>query len=343
MLKKSIGTILVLSLLIPLTGTASAYRRSHSPLCTPWTDVNWRFGNTNGTTSTDLAAFRDGANNWNTLRGANNNQFLFSDEVSSGANVVVNWDEDVTASTNCSSTTIRYITMDYDEPLSINTYAAAHEIGHTFGMRHTGRTDNLSPDGAPTFPLMGCGPQPASPPQVPLADDVAQAFARVGPRATPNWGFENGSSWWTLGGGASLVSTTVYGGTKAVNLPPGGWIRARIRKAEPGNHRMVARWRPAATDPSDHVTFQVSAVSVDYTNYPFGADACPHINTFTEGATVTYPIDEDEPVNFAGTYKSFVSPSFTVTGGSEGFRASIWVINNSDVNVRVDNVALEQT
>ncbi len=306
--------------------------------------MNWRFGTTTGASSTDLAAFEDGANNWNTLRGASDNQFLFSDEVTTGANVVVNWAIDVTANTNCTtSTTTRYITMDYEEALSINTYAAAHEIGHAHGMRHTGRTDNLSPDGAPTFPLMGCSPRPAVPPQVPLADDVAQAFARVGPRATANWGFENGTSWWTLGGGASLVSTTVYQGTNAVNLPPGGSVRMRIRKAEPGNHRLVARWRPAAIDVTGDVNFLVSAVSVNYTTYPFDADACPEINTFTEGATVQYPVDIDSPVLSALSWLSFTSSSFTVSGGSEGFRASIWVINNSDVNVRVDNVAMEET
>jgi hypothetical protein len=290
--EEDIGAILVVSLLTPFGGTVSAYRWSNSLSCTPWNDVNWRFGVTTGASSTDLNAFRDGANNWNTLKGASNNQFLFSDEVTSGANLIVNWAFMDGPDTDCTtSTTTRYITMDDTRSASYNTYAGAHEIGHTFGMRHTGKTGNLSPDGAPTFPVMGCGPlaEGVLEPQVPRADDVAQAFARVGPRATPNWGFENGTSWWALGGGATLVSTTVYQGTRAVNLPLGGAIRTRIRKAEPGNHR---------------------------------PDACPHINTFTEGVTVQYPVDIDSPVLSSLSWLSFTSSSFTVSGGSDAAAAA---------------------
>jgi len=63
-----------------------------------------------------------------------------------------------------------------------------HEVGHAHGIRHSGNKDNLAPDGAPLQPLMACSPTP-NVTEI-RADDAAQAFDRFGPRATPNWGFE---------------------------------------------------------------------------------------------------------------------------------------------------------
>lgn len=338
-LRRSLVLILLAAALV-LVGAdaADAYRRPDGSPCTPRGALRWRFASNGDSTAAQRDIFRDNVDDWDYLRTSTGAKFLSSVETTTDVNVDVRWATNVVPSTNCTNT-VRVITLDSDDSDLYIAFASTHEAGHAHGMRHTGDKDNLTPDGAPAFPVMGCGPLPDPLPTAPLGDDVAQAYTRFGPRATPNWGFENGLSFWTRSSSNVVQSTTAYEGSNSVLLPPGEWIRTRVRIAEPGLHRMVARYQATASGASQNLRFRVSMVSVDYDTYPFDSDACPEIKFFTEGSTIQNPVDTNKTPT--ASWQLF-SQDFTVSGGSEGIRGSVWVYNNTAVNVRVDNLALEE-
>lgn len=317
-----------------------AYRRPDSSVCTAWSALRWKFTNPGAASSTDLATFRANVDDWNTLDSYDGNPFMSSVESTTSVNVNVEWQNDVTPNTDCvSSTVLRTIYIDPLDPDSYIAYAAAHEAGHAHGMRHTGAGDNLTPDGAATFPLMGCGPQ-LSYPNDPRGDDVAQAFTRFGVRATPNWGFENGANWWTRSSTTGVVTTTsnVYSGTTSMLMAPGTWIKTRVRVAEPGLHRMVAAFRGDASA-SGTVRFLVQVYPVTYATWPIPADGCPALNSATLGSLQT-PLDQTRSVST--TWQTFSQDLAAISGGSQGVQATVLVYNNTTTNVRIDNVALEE-
>ncbi len=332
-------TIGVLTVTVP---EAEAYRRPNSSPCTPNAEIRWRFANTGSSTSTDRDTFRANVDDWDTLRGADDNQFIWSVETTSSVDVDVLWVNNETPETKC-NVSPRLIEMNPLDTTGYIALASTHEAGHAHGLRHSGRTDNLTPEGAHTYPMMGCSSLPTDPadwPTGPRGDDVAQAFTRFGPRATPNWGFENALSWWTPSSSSVVLSPTEYSGVYSALIPPGESIRTRVRIAEPGLHRMVARYRSASSNPTGDVRFQVSMVGVNYTSYPFGVDGCPNLNNFGEGSTIQYPLNEDRsPTN---TWLLFSQNLATISGGTEGIRGSIWVYNLTNANLYVDNVALEE-
>jgi hypothetical protein len=309
--------------------------------------VRWRFTVLGQSAADDLASFRSNVDDWDSLEDHNGNSFMSTVEAAANTNTDVQWVVGSLNNTTCSANGVRVITLDpMGGDQNYIAYVSAHEAGHAHGMRHSGHDDNLTPSlpTTPMFPLMGCMPLPASEPTGPRGDDVAQAFNRFGPRATPNWGFENGLSWWTTSSNAVVASSTEYAGTGSARIPPGEWIYARIRVSEPVNYRMVARYRAASTAPtSGSIRFRTSLVGVDYT-VAIPDAGCPALNNFSEGSPSQNPVDVAK-YDATTAWKALPASDGDfdpITGGSEGIRGGVWVYNNTNVDILVDNVALEE-
>jgi hypothetical protein len=310
--------------------------------------VRWRIAVQGQAAPDDLATLRTNINNWDTIENDSGNTFISTVEAATNVNTDVQWVNNTTPQTSCSPAGVRVIKLDPLDDQAYQAYASAHEAGHAHGMRHSGREDNLTPSSASLFPLMGCEdlPEGEPAPTSPRGDDVAQAFNRFGPRATPNWGFENGLSWWsTSSNPAVATSSTLYAGAVSARIPPGGWVYARVRISEPGVYRMVARYRAASTIPtSGTVRFRTSMVWVEYSG-TLAPDGCPTLNNFEESTTVQNPVDTTRTVT-STSWVSFTDDLSAITmgtdPGSNGIRGGVWVYNNTNADILVDNVALEE-
>lgn len=275
---------------------------------------------------------------WDALRTFDGSAFTSSTETTTNVNVMVNWVSG-TSQTLCPAGQAREIRLNPALSGSNLTYAAMHEAGHSHGIRHSGNQDNLAPDGAQVRPLMGCVNAPAIP--AVYADDAAQAFNRFGPRATPNWGFEQGLEYWTAF--SAGTSTLPYNGSLAGYLnPSGGTLSTRVRISESStSYRFTIRYQAANSPVSGTVLFRAWVGTVDYDTFPFSDVGCPEQNFFTEqtGGAVTTPVNV---TRVPTTSWALFSQTMTFVAGTEGVRIRIEVINNTNVPIRVDNFALEE-
>lgn len=196
--------------------------------------------------------------------------------------------------------------------------------------------DNLAPDGGPLLPLMGCG-SAQSTGQI-MADDAAQAFNRFGPRATPNWGFEQGLAYWTPV--STGTSPFAYQGSTAAYLNSGGNISTRVRIAESGNYRYTVRYQATSGSFSGNVLFRAWVGTVDYASTPIPGQGCPNLNNFTEqtGGQVTTPVNTTRVPTTSWALFSQNLGSIP----AEGLHIRIEVINNTTTQLRIDNFALEE-
>jgi hypothetical protein len=135
------------------------------------------------------------------------------------------------------------------------------------------------------------------------------------------------------------VSSDSYAGSFSARIPAGGYIRARVRIAEPALYEMLARYKRGTTATTGTIQVQVSVVGVDYVAaIPEGG--CPTLNDYTESATIQYPLNTTRTPS--ATWQSMSPDLATITGGAEGIRGSIWVINNTSGYIYVDDVALDR-
>jgi hypothetical protein len=74
-------------------------------------------------------------------------------------------------------------------------------------------------------------------------------------------------------------------------------------------------------------------------------DGCPTLNNFEESTTVQNPVDTTRTVT-STSWVSFTDDLSAITmgtdPGSNGIRGGVWVYNNTNADILVDNVALEE-
>jgi hypothetical protein len=143
-----------------------------------------------------------------------------------------------TATTDC-TTNPRLLRVNPGTTGADMQYIAAHELGHAYGLRHSGIDDNLTSgnsvhDSGPAGPLMsGC----VRPPGVvaPRTDDLASVSHKASnSNMTPNGGFEWASlDMFAKTGTVAFDSTYRFSGTRSARIDGVGSITQRVRMTTP--------------------------------------------------------------------------------------------------------------
>lgn len=302
-----------------------------------------------------VEAFEQGAETWEVLRGEGSTAGtagpvllratrLFTEPTTYAANQFrVILDSSVgTAGTSCTTNPhrIRVNNMAVGTELR---YLAAHEIGHGFGIRHSGINDNLTtsgtlfgPTGSTPGPLMsGCVRPAGSGYELPKVDDFASlTHKRSSSSVTPNGGFE--SSGWSRfrQQGSTAVDTAVrYRGLNSGRINGVGNLAQRVRITQPTG-TLTFRVRYKTNSPNSNFKGSARRVTQPTT------DLCPGTPSWP---TSSWVVVANEPINNAATWASrsitspdtwsiFQSADVEISVTNSSANTTLWVDNLAAVN-----------
>jgi len=252
-----------------------------------------------------------------------------------GAFKVIRKDGSGSGGTNCTTDTIR-IDVAFDDYRLV----AAHEIGHAFGLRHTGSKDQLTTlngvaDLGTQLPLMGLCALPAGIDHWKArSDDQASAWYKAsGPSVAPDGGFESFAGMprvFRVIGSSAVDSAYSYAGDRSMRVPQNSGIQQRVRLTNPTGSSLNASVR-YKTNAGAGTEFKLMARGVTYSG---SNDNC--------SSGVHYLNDPTPNSSWSWISSSaFGSPGPTWTAKSLTLSVNLAAQAGVDVHVGVNNTNAE--
>lgn len=240
-------------------------------------------------------------------------------------------------STDCNQRIIKIDVSDNDY-----RFVGAHEIGHAFGLRHTGVKDQLTTmsgmvDAGSQVPLMGVCTRPVGVDYWKArSDDQSSAWYKADTphSTTADGGFESTGApvAFALSGGAAPDSVYSYAGDRSMRVPQGGGVGQRVRLTNPVGSALTAGVR-FKTNSGTSTSFKLMARTVAYPIWmPQNCDngiSGHQLNNPTPGGW-NWSIEQ-----------AFGSPGVTWTSKSISLSVDLSSYLGVDVNLTVSNANTE--